>query len=280
METRSDFVVFVDESGDHNLQSINPRYPVFVLAFCILPVESYLREVGTDFRRLKFELFGHDVVVLHEHDIRKRSGPYASLDSISRERLLHGLTTIIEDATMTIVAVVIDKPRLLQSANGQAHPYNLALRYGLERVHHFLQMNGQGSLRTTVVCEARGNKEDRDLRRAFEEVRLGRNRGGYEYPFDLVVADKRTNSEGLQLADLVARPIGLHVLRPDQFNRAWLSLARKLFDADHRAWPPVGLKVVPPQKVEGPLSCLRSPTPVGNARPICDDSGSMQSSGR
>jgi len=150
METRSDFVVFVDESGDHNLQSINPRYPVFVLAFCILPVESYLREVGTDFRRLKFELFGHDIIVLHEHDIRKRSGPFASLNPTSRERLLRGLTTIIEDATMTIVAVVIDKPRLLECAIGHLHPYNLALRYGLERVHQFLQMKGQGGLRTSV----------------------------------------------------------------------------------------------------------------------------------
>ena len=280
METRSDFVVFVDESGDHNLQSINPRYPVFVLAFCILPVESYLREVGTDFRRLKFELFGHDIIVLHEHDIRKRSGPFPSLNPTSRERLLRGLTTIIEDATMTIVAVVIDKPRLLECAIGHLHPYNLALRYGLERVHQFLQMKGQGGLRTSVVCEARGSKEDGDLRRAFEEVRLGRNCSGYEYPFDLVVADKRTNSEGLQLADLVARPIGLHVLRPDQLNRAWSSLARKLFDADQLAWPPVGLTIVPPQKVEGPLSCLRSPTPVGNARPICSDSGSTRSAGR
>ncbi|WP_200870131.1 DUF3800 domain-containing protein [Catenovulum agarivorans] len=31
----SDFVVYVDGSGDHSLTSINPDYPVFVLAFCI-----------------------------------------------------------------------------------------------------------------------------------------------------------------------------------------------------------------------------------------------------
>lgn len=29
----SDFLVFVDESGDHGLDSIDPGYPVFVLAF-------------------------------------------------------------------------------------------------------------------------------------------------------------------------------------------------------------------------------------------------------
>jgi len=33
-------------------------------------------------------------------------------------------------------------------------------------------------------------------------------------PFELVLADKKTNSEGLQFADLVARPVGLSVVRP------------------------------------------------------------------
>ena len=31
----SDYVVFVDESGDHSLVSVDPSYPVFVLAFAI-----------------------------------------------------------------------------------------------------------------------------------------------------------------------------------------------------------------------------------------------------
>jgi 23S rRNA (cytidine1920-2'-O)/16S rRNA (cytidine1409-2'-O)-methyltransferase len=39
-------------------------------------------------------------------------------------------------------------------------------------------------------------------------------------PFDLIVADKKTNSEGLQLADLTERPIGLSVIRPEQPNKA------------------------------------------------------------
>ncbi|WIX32645.1 DUF3800 domain-containing protein [Salinicola sp. JS01] len=31
----SDFVVYVDESGDHGMLNIDANYPVFVLAFCI-----------------------------------------------------------------------------------------------------------------------------------------------------------------------------------------------------------------------------------------------------
>lgn len=31
----SDYIVYVDESGDHSLDSINSEYPLFVLSFCI-----------------------------------------------------------------------------------------------------------------------------------------------------------------------------------------------------------------------------------------------------
>ena len=39
---------------------------------------------------------------------------------------------------------------------------------------------------------------------------------------------KKANSTGLQLADLVARPIGLHALHPEQPNRAFESLKPKI----------------------------------------------------
>jgi hypothetical protein len=39
---------------------------------------------------------------------------------------------------------------------------------------------------------------------------------------------KTANSAGLQLADLIARPIGLHHLRPNQPNRAFEIIQSKL----------------------------------------------------
>jgi hypothetical protein len=41
----SDYVVFVDESGDHGLKTINPEYPVFVLAFCICRKDAYVQDI-------------------------------------------------------------------------------------------------------------------------------------------------------------------------------------------------------------------------------------------
>ena len=61
----SDYIVFVDESGDHSLESVNPDYPIFVLAFCILPTAAYVDQITPAVRRLKRQLFGHDLVILH-----------------------------------------------------------------------------------------------------------------------------------------------------------------------------------------------------------------------
>ena len=76
----SDYVVFVDESGDHSLESINPDWPLFVLSFCIFPVDAYVHWVTPAIRQLKFDFFGHDLVILHEHDIRKKKAGFAQLN--------------------------------------------------------------------------------------------------------------------------------------------------------------------------------------------------------
>lgn len=244
-ESFSDYLVFVDESGDHSLESINPDYPIFVLAFCIVPRREYVHQITPAVRQLKCDLFGHDLVILHEHDIRKRSGPFSRLNKESRDRLMLQLTEIIAAAPMTIIAVVIHKERHRAKYSSPIHPYELALQFGLERVYGFLQINGQSEGVTQVICEARGAKEDRDLELAFRRVCDGDNRSRRAYPFSIVVAHKQTNSEGLQLADLVARPLGLRVLRPEQPNRTWDILEPKLYRGAYGTVSGNGLKVFP-----------------------------------
>ena len=70
----SDYVVYVDESGDHSLTSIDADYPVFVLALCVFHKRHYSEKIIAAVEKLKFNYFGHDSVVLHEHEIRKQKG--------------------------------------------------------------------------------------------------------------------------------------------------------------------------------------------------------------
>ena len=66
----SDYVIYVDESGDHGLVSIDQQYPIFVLVFCIFKKQDYLATVQK-VQQFKFRHFGHDMVILHESDIRR-----------------------------------------------------------------------------------------------------------------------------------------------------------------------------------------------------------------
>lgn len=58
----SNFIVYVDESGDHGMQTIDQNYPVFVLAFCIFYKGHYCGKVVPALEKFKFNHFGHDHV--------------------------------------------------------------------------------------------------------------------------------------------------------------------------------------------------------------------------
>ena len=72
----SKYIVYVDESGDHSLQSIDQSYPIFALAFCVFHKRHYSEAIVPVIEKFKFNHFGHDQVILHEHEIRKRVGVF------------------------------------------------------------------------------------------------------------------------------------------------------------------------------------------------------------
>jgi hypothetical protein len=85
----------------------------------------------------------------------------------------------------------------------------------------------------------------------------GVNRQNRRLPFEIIFADKKTNSSGFQLADLVARPVGLNFLRPEQENRAFEILKRKFFCSGGRegvgeGFENWGLKIHPAPESEKP----------------------------
>lgn len=250
----SNYVVYVDESGDHSLESIDPQYPVFVLAFCVFQKAYYASKIVPALEGFKFKHFGHDVVVLHETDIRKERGDFRFSSRPHKAAFLDELTGIIEANNFILIGCVIDKARLRERSE---NPYHLALGFCLETLYELMQEKHQDDLPTHVVVECRGKKEDAELELEFRRMCAGENRFGRPLPFEVVFADKRTNSTGLQLADLVARPIGLSVVRPGQANRAFEVLKRKFFcsggrkrvGADFEGW---GLKIHPTPESERP----------------------------
>ena len=247
----SDYIVFVDESGDHGMGSIDEGYPLFVLSCCLISKRDYMATVVPAMQQLKFSTFGHDAVILHEREIRKDIGPFSVLREPNRKQaFIQALTDVLDRTPMTVFSAVIDKRRLAEHRRREENPYELSLRFCLERVFYSLRRLGQTSdqgipLVTYVLCESRGRNEDSDLELAFRRICGGDNFGNIQLPFEPVLTDKKNNSIGLQLADLVARPIGLRQLRPGQPNRAWDVIEPKLeHDAAGRYFG-YGLKCFP-----------------------------------
>lgn len=230
MADDSDYIVYVDESGDHGLISIDPEYPVFVLAFCIFSKEDYRLKASPALQELKFRHFGHDMVVLHEREIRKATGHFSFLVNADRRAaFMEDLNRLIEAAPFTLIATVIMKEKLCARYSDPANPYHIALAYGMERIHSFLRAKGQHDRVTYLVCESRGKKEDGELELEFRRVCDGGNFNNEQLRLKLSLADKRVNCCGLQLADLIARPVGRKVINPSQPNRAFEIIEKKFY---------------------------------------------------
>lgn len=253
----STFIVYVDESGDHGMQKSDDNYAVFILAFCVFHKRYYTDTVVPSLERFKFKYFGHDHIVLHENEIRKEKGVFKFVNRQEKDEFLNELTSIIDLSNFILISSAIDKERLRDRAGVQPHPYHLALGFCLETLFEFLHEKSQTESLTHIVFERRGPKEDNELELEFRRMCDGSNKLGVKFPFQIVFADKKVNSSGLQLADLVARPIGLRVLKPQQENRAFAVLKKKFYCSGGRenageGFEDWGLKIYPALESEKP----------------------------
>jgi len=233
----SDYIVFVDESGSPTLNYIDPQYPIFVLIFCIVKKDIYADHIQPAIKKLKFEFFGHDMVVLHANDIRKPKGEFSFL--LHPERRAYFMTRIndlMDEAAIHIIAHVINKTALVKKYTQPFDPYYIALRMCLEQLSLFLKEHNQTNKLTHILVEGRGEKEDKSLELEFRRILdpshnwgLARKFPITETPFELKFAEKKINSAGLQLADLVGQPIGRHIINPTQNNRAFDIVKSKIW---------------------------------------------------
>ncbi len=251
------FIVYVDESGDHSLDQIDKEYPIFVLALCVFYQKNYIENVVSNVEKLKFEKFGHDIIVLHEREIRRDLGVFKFKDKDDKNRFISSLTNIIEDSNFILIASVIDKRAVDINAIDDRNAYHIALNDCIESLIDLLDEKEQQKTNLHIVFERRGAKEDKELELEFRRICSGRNKRNIKLPYEIIFADKKVNSTGLQLADLVARPIGINHLRPEKNNRAFNVLKKKFFCNGGRQnvgknFIGYGLNIFPPQKSEKP----------------------------
>ncbi len=228
------------------------------------------KESSLAVKKLKFSYFGHDSVVLHENEIRKQKGVFAFLSHHpTRIEFMDHLTSIMDTSNFILIGCVVDKARLSRTEGASSNPYHIALGICLDSLRNFLAEKKQENLQTHVVVECRGKKEDAELELEFRRICDGENVGNRVLPFNIIFADKKTNLAGLQLADLVARPVGINYIRPAQANKAFEILKKKFYcdggrDCVGAGFENVGLMVYPPKKAKSPDVPTEAIAPTGN----------------
>lgn len=222
----SDYIVYVDESGDHSLVSIDQNFPVFALSFCIFTKDEYTNCVVPATQRFKFRYWGHDAVVLHEREIRKSAGDFTfpRVERQRREQFITDLANLVANVPFGVIGAVIRKENLVDGNVNSRNPYTIALRYCLEELHSFLSKRDQQGKLVHIVLEHRGKKENQELEHEFRVVVNDNDQMAFEPRF----TKKAANSTGLQFADLTARPMAKHILQPRQRNRAFDVIEDKL----------------------------------------------------
>ena len=155
-------VLFLDESGDHNLSVIDPQYPIFVLGGVIMDqdyAEGDLTEALNEFKR---DMFGTPDIILHTADITRNRNGFEKMQCPDfRNRFYRRLNELMRELAYSVVACVIRKGEHLGRYGVAAlDPYMLSLDILVER---FCFEVGNASKGGVIVAESRDPTLDRGL---------------------------------------------------------------------------------------------------------------------
>ncbi len=228
------YLLFLDESGDHGLKSISADFPIFVLTGLLFSEDAYVA-VTEKIDAFKQRFFSSTEVILHRRDMRKYERGFEILfDDTVKRKFYQALNKILEEADYKIIASVINKQKHIDMYGKLADdPYEIALTFVLERTL-FEADERQDATNIKVTIEGRGKKEDAQLARRYNEL-LYRGTGQIDperlvqlYGNELNVRLKRDNDCGLQLADLCAYPIARYYLNNNEPNFAYDVIKAKI----------------------------------------------------
>ncbi|MDZ7804150.1 DUF3800 domain-containing protein [Thiohalophilus sp.] len=209
-------VLFLDESGDHNLAIIDPQYPLFVLGGVIVD-QDYAAGVMTDrLNAFKQKHFGTTEIILHTADItRNKCGFERMKEKQFRENFYRDLNDLMRSLDYTVVACVIRKDDHISRYGVAAlDPYLMSLDILVER---FCMEVGNREDGGVIVAERRDPTLDRELDLAWLNLKIQGTHYMQAREIEhritgLNLRPKTANLAGLQLADLIVTPIGRYIL--------------------------------------------------------------------
>jgi hypothetical protein len=214
-------ILFIDESGHHNLdpKKIDPKYPIFVLSGCIFDQKYYEGEVIEKFNKLKKDFFDSDAIILHTLEMTRPSkykqARFAKLINANfRKEFYKALNNFLEEIKFKLISCIIKKSAHLEKYGASAlDPYLLSFNFLLDEFINELKKDEKGK----IIAEKRNDILDNQLELAWLNFKINGTEiaKGSEIKEKieaLYTTPKSSNEAGLQIADLVANPIGRYIL--------------------------------------------------------------------
>ncbi|MBL7781580.1 MAG: DUF3800 domain-containing protein [Saprospiraceae bacterium] len=246
---QQNYYFFIDESGDHGLNKIDPNFPAFVLCGIIMSDSDY-KKLNSEFKKIKKDIWGNDNVVFHSSDIRKWKKEFSLLvDPTIRQNFFQAINDCLSSCNYSIISAAIKKDDYTKKYGVLNDVYSISLSFMLERLIFFLDKKTDVKS-VHIAIEKRGKKEDNKL---LKYCNMVCDRGTYyveSHRFKSIIGgfhfvDKKQNVNGLQLSDLVAYPIATHVINPAKANPSFDIVKGNFYvnpSGDYMGW---GLKTYP-----------------------------------
>lgn len=209
-------ILYLDESGDHDLINIDKNYPIFVLAGCILDVKED-EKLEVELANFKKDLFNSKNIILHYAGYTRNKNGFESMkDKNFREEFYRQFNKIIINHEYILLACIVDKNKHNKKYGINAkNPYLLSLDFIVERfVFYLKESNDEG----IIIAESRDKQLDNELELAYLNLKIAGTR--YLKAKDITnvvegffIKKKAKNIAGLQFIDSIITPIGRRYLR-------------------------------------------------------------------
>lgn len=244
-------ILFLDESGDHNLTKIDSTYPAFCLAGMIISEEDYEDELSPNIDSLKLKYWKTTDVILHSRDIRKCLPPFNILmNKDTKGRFYEDIDNIFLNAPVTLLASIILKEKLNHTYATPMNPYEISLLFIMERfLYHLEEIDEVGY----ISVESRDKKMNASLLESYTKIISYGSGAQYRVVPSryqsrirkLEFVTKAENENGHQIADLIAYPTTNKILYPNRTNPSFEIIKQKFRKSPGGRIKGYGIKVFP-----------------------------------
>jgi hypothetical protein len=241
------YYLFLDESGDHGLKTIDKSFPIFLLCGILVSEENY-KLIRDEINEIKTKFWNNKNLIFHSRDIRKCNNEFKILfDTGIKNKFYDSINDLVERRQYNIIAASINKTKFIKKYGRlEDDVYEISLSFILERTIFCLDNIGNCS-ELEIIIERRGKKEDTKLGKHIQKVR---QIGTYyvtaeriqNYGFKAKFSWKNENINGLQLSDLIAYPIARKILNPQGVNLSYDKFKHNFYKKNNNIY---GLKKFP-----------------------------------